>query len=165
MSDLVPVLVDDDRADAESSLSQRALEGQLDGHLHPLEVGVRPGSLAHWSHADDRAAAADEARRFLRPGGRLVVTGWHPLSPADPRLPERHRHTDWPTVLCAADFTAVECHARPAWTDTYQRIYRVALQLGDPGQDAALAGLQSEARLRLPTAHLLSRIAVTAIAG
>ncbi|MFK4222130.1 ATP-grasp domain-containing protein [Streptomyces sp. NPDC019890] len=122
-------------------------------------------SIDALQYADDRAAAADEARRILRRGGRLVVTGWHPASPGDSRLPERHRHTDWPTVLCAANFTTVECHARPAWTDTYQRIYRVALQLGDPGHDAALAGLQSEARRRLPTAHLLSRIAVTAIAG
>ncbi|MFE9476880.1 hypothetical protein [Streptomyces griseofuscus] len=43
--------------------------------------------------------------------------------------------------------------------------YRVALQLGDPGPDTALAGLQSEARRRLPTAHLLRRVAVTAVSG
>jgi hypothetical protein len=37
-------------------------------------------------------------------------------------------------VLYAAGSTAVECHARPAWTETYLRIYRVALQLGDPAR-------------------------------
>ncbi|MGW6456940.1 hypothetical protein ACWF94_13630 [Streptomyces sp. NPDC055078] len=68
-------------------------------------------------------------------------------------------------MLHAAGFTAVQCHARPAWSDTYQNIYRVALQLGDPGPDTALAGLQSEARRRLPTAHLLRSVAVTAVSG
>ena len=155
---------------------QRAAALEMTGKAHYVvndltSTGLRDASVSAavsidaLQYADDRAAAADETRRILRPGGRLVVTGWHPFSFGDSRLPERHRHTDWPKVLRAAGFTAVECHARPAWTDTYQRIYRVALQLGDPGSDAALAGLQSEARRRLPTAHLLRRIAVTAIAS
>jgi len=122
-------------------------------------------SIDALQYADDRAAAAREARRILRPSGRLVVTGWHPLSPGDTRLPERHRHSEWPAILHTAGFTAVHCHARPAWNDTYRNIYRAALQLGDPGTDTALAGLQSEARRRLPTAHLLRRVAVTALAG
>lgn len=115
-------------------------------------------------YATDRAAAAAEARRILHPGGRLVLTGWHPRTPGDPRLPQRHRNTDWPALLHAAGFTRVECVQRPAWTDTYLRIYRVALELGDPGEDTALAGLQAEAKRRLPTAHLLRRVAVSAIA-
>ncbi|MEY9846119.1 hypothetical protein ABH940_003204 [Streptacidiphilus sp. BW17] len=48
---------------------------------------------------------------------------------------------------------------------TYLRTYRVALQFGDPGKNTAFAGLQSEARRRLPTAHLLRRVAVIAVAG
>lgn len=44
----------------------------------------------------------------------------------------------------------------------YQGIYRTALALhAAPG--TALGGLQGEARRRLPTAHLLPRVAVTAI--
>ncbi|WP_052770399.1 class I SAM-dependent methyltransferase [Streptomyces sp. CNQ-509] len=132
--------------------------------LPPASVSAAV-SIDALQYADDRAEAAREAHRILRPGGRLVVTGWHPLSPGDPRLPERHRHSDWPAVLHAAGFTAVRSHARPAWSDTYQNIYRVALRLGDPGPDTALAGLQSEARRRLPTAHLLRRVAVTAVSG
>jgi ubiquinone/menaquinone biosynthesis C-methylase UbiE len=132
--------------------------------LAPASVSAAV-SIDALQYAGDRAAAAGEARRILRLGGRLVVTGWHPLSPGDPRLPERHRHSDWPAVLRAAGFTAVECHARPAWSDTYESIYRVALQHGAPGPDTALAGLQSEARRRLPTAHLLRRVAVTAVSG
>ncbi len=44
--------------------------------------------------------------------------------------------------------------ARPEWQDLYIHVYRVALDLGDPGGDAVLADLQQEARLRLPLADL-----------
>ncbi|WP_344385914.1 hypothetical protein [Streptomyces thermolineatus] len=67
-------------------------------------------------------------------------------------------------MLRSVGFDAVECHSRPAWTGTWMRIYRVALRLGLPGGDTALAGLQGEALRRLPTAHLLRRVAVTAVA-
>ncbi len=40
----------------------------------------------------------------------------------------------------------------------------VELDLGDPGGDALLAGLQDEARQRLPLADLRHRVAVTATA-
>ena len=46
------------------------------------------------------------------------------------------------------------------WT----RVYRIALDLGDPGGDALLADLQDEARNRLPVAAHIRRIAVTATA-
>ncbi len=121
-------------------------------------------SIDALQYAQDHDTAATEAHRILRPGGRLVLTGWHPRRFGDPRLPQRHRHTDWPTVLRTAGFIAVECHTRPGWTDTYLRIYRAALQLGGPGQDTALAGLQDEARRRLPTARHLYRVVVTGVA-
>ncbi len=54
--------------------------------------------------------------------------------------------------------------ARPEWQDLYTRVYRVALDLGDPGGDAVLADLQHEARLRLPLADLSHRVVVTATA-
>jgi hypothetical protein len=54
--------------------------------------------------------------------------------------------------------------ARPEWHDLWTRVYRVALDLGDPGGDAPLAGLQDEARHRLPVANLIHRVAVTATA-
>ncbi|MCG5450980.1 class I SAM-dependent methyltransferase [Micromonospora hortensis] len=116
-------------------------------------------------YASDRTAAAVEARRILRPGGRLILTGWHPRQAGDSRLPERHRFSDWPGALTHAGFVDVECTERPDWTEVYLRIYRTALDLGDPAGDRALEGLQAEARSRLPTAHLLHRVLVTAAAG
>ncbi|GAA3756715.1 SAM-dependent methyltransferase [Salinactinospora qingdaonensis] len=112
----------------------------------------------------NRRAAAAEAHRILCPGGRLVLTGWHPHQPRDTRLPPRHRDTDWPSVLRHIGFTRIEVVAQPSWNSAYQAIYRLALQHGEAGDDTALAGLQDEARRRLPTAHLLQRVAVTATA-
>ena len=54
--------------------------------------------------------------------------------------------------------------ARPEWHDTFTRVYRVALSLGDPGDDALLADLQDEARQRLPLAGLQDRVVVVATA-
>ncbi|WP_367667017.1 methyltransferase domain-containing protein [Streptomyces sp. DG2A-72] len=122
-------------------------------------------SIDALQYADHRAPAADGTRRILRRGGRLVVTGWHPLSFGDSRLPERHRHTDWPTVLSAANFTAVECQARPAGPTPTSASTASRSSWATRARNAALAGLQSEALWRLPTAHLLSRIAATAIAS
>ncbi|MGW6487651.1 hypothetical protein [Streptomyces sp. NPDC055056] len=63
-------------------------------------------------------------------------------------------HTAGFTDICTAD--------DPAWDIAYQEIYRQALAVPDE-RGTALAGLQGEARRRLPTAHLLRRIAVTAV--
>ncbi|MGW2892898.1 class I SAM-dependent methyltransferase [Streptomyces griseoruber] len=119
-------------------------------------------SLDALPYAPDRVAAARQVLRILKPGGRVVLTGWHPHTPGDERLPPRHRHTDWTHVLHTAGFTAVRCATNLAWDDAYQGIYRTALTWdAEPG--SALAGLQGEARRRLPTAHLLRRVAVTAV--
>jgi len=71
---------------------------------------------------------------------------------------------DWPELLRSAGFASIEMKARPEWHDLWTRVYRIALDLGDPGEDALLADLQDEARSRLPIADLLHRITVTATA-
>ena len=76
-------------------------------------------------------------------------------------MPDRAR-IDWPPLLRGAGFTGVEMQARPQWHDTFTRVYRVALSLGDPGDDALLADLQDEARQRLPLAGLQDRVVVVA---
>jgi ubiquinone/menaquinone biosynthesis C-methylase UbiE len=120
-------------------------------------------SIDAFHFAADPAAAAREVRRVLRPGRRLALTNWQPKVPDDPRLPDRMR-IDWPQVLRTAGFTDIEMEARPEWHDAFTRVYQVALNLGDPGDDAYLADLQAEARRRLSVADLLLRVAITATA-
>jgi ubiquinone/menaquinone biosynthesis C-methylase UbiE len=120
-------------------------------------------SIDAFHFAADPVAAAREVRRVLRPDRRLVLTNWQPKVPDDPRLPGRKR-IDWPRVLRGAGFADVEMEARPEWHDACCRVLRVALDLGDPGDDASLADLQDEARTYLPLADLTDRVAVTATA-
>jgi ubiquinone/menaquinone biosynthesis C-methylase UbiE len=105
--------------------------------------------------------AAAEAARILRPGGRLVLTNWQPRLPQDSRLPARLRHRPWRSILADAGFTEIRVEARPDWHEVYTRIYRIALDAGDPAGDTALADLQDEARERLPTADLIDRVVAT----
>jgi ubiquinone/menaquinone biosynthesis C-methylase UbiE len=120
-------------------------------------------SVDAFHFAADPAAAAREALRVLQPGRRLVLTNWQPKVPGDPRLPGRSS-IDWPRVLHGAGFADVEMDVRPEWQEAYIRIHRVALDLGDPGDDTSLAELQDEARRYLPLADLRHRVAVTATA-
>jgi len=116
---------------------------------------------------DFSPVAADQAtHRAVLFGltGPLVLTNWQPNVPGDSRLPPRAR-IDWPSLLRGAGFTGVEMEARPEWHDTYTRVYRAALSLGDPGDDTLLAGLQDEARQRLPLAGLQDRVVVIATAA
>jgi ubiquinone/menaquinone biosynthesis C-methylase UbiE len=108
-------------------------------------------------------AAAAEVRRILRPAGRLVLTNWQPKVDGDARQPARSR-INWSRLLRGAGFTDVDVAEQPEWHDLYTRVYRTALDLGDPGDDSRLASLQDEARRRLPLADSLRRVVVTATA-
>ena len=61
---------------------------------------------------------------------------------------------------CAGCSGRVE--SRPEWRDLFTRVFQVALDLGDPGEDVGLASLQDEARQALPQADLVDRIVATA---
>jgi SAM-dependent methyltransferase len=111
--------------------------------------------------AADPTAAAREALRLLRPGGRLVLTNWQAHSPADPQPPSRMR-IDWAETLASAGFAEVRVEARPEWQELFTRVFQVALELGDPDDDEGLALLQDEARQMLPQAHLVDRVVGTA---
>jgi SAM-dependent methyltransferase len=128
----------------------------LPGHSADAAVSV---DAFHF--AADPNAAATHARQLLRPGARLVLTNWQPNHPGDRRLPARAR-IDWPPLLHAAGFTDINMAERPEWHALRTRVYQIALDLGDPGDDAALADLQDEARHRLPLAGLSRRVVITA---
>lgn len=111
--------------------------------------------------AADLPAAGREVLRILRPGHRLVLTSWQPRTPEDARLPSRMR-IGWAAALRSVGFVEVGVESRAEWHELFTRVYRVALELGGPGEDVALAGLQDEARQRLPIAELVDRVVVTA---
>jgi SAM-dependent methyltransferase len=125
---------------------------------HSADAAV---SVDAFHFAADPNAAATHARQLLRPGARLVLTNWQPNHPGDRRLPPRAR-IDWPPLLHAAGFTDINMAERPEWHALRTRVYQIALDLGDPGGDTALADLQDEARHRLPLAGLSRRVVVTA---
>jgi len=164
--DFSPVAVDQAARRAgrfEMTGRSRFVVGDLTRTGLPAAVADAAISIDAFHFAADPAAAAAEARRILRPGRRLVLTNWQPKVPGDSRLPGRAR-IDWPPLLRGAGFTGVELQARPEWHDTYTRVYRVALSLGDPGDDALLADLQDEARQQLPLTDLQDRVVVVATA-
>lgn len=141
----------------------RFIVGDLTNTALPDANADAAVSIDAFHFAADPAAAAAEARRILRPAGRLVLTNWQPKVPDDPRLPPRSR-INWPQLLHSAGFADIEMEDRPEWHDLFTRVYRIALDLGDPRDDAVLADLQDEARQRLPVADLMHRVVVTAIA-
>jgi ubiquinone/menaquinone biosynthesis C-methylase UbiE len=112
--------------------------------------------------AADPTAACREVLRLLRPGGRLALTNWQARNPDDTQLPGPLR-IDWAETLRSAGFATVVVEARPEWHQRFTQVFQVALELGDPGDDAGLASLQEEAQRNLPLADLADRVVATAI--
>ena len=53
-----------------------------------------------WHEIEDRDAALDEARRILRPEGRLAILNWHPDALSPPGPPIEHRVSMRNTLCC-----------------------------------------------------------------
>jgi SAM-dependent methyltransferase len=114
---------------AATGLDQRSVAGAL--CVDAIQFASRP------------AAAYEELRRVLVPGGRAVLTCWEPVDPADAGLPDRLRAVDLRGGLTGAGFEDVDVRERPAWRAAERAMWEEAAAL-DPGGDPALQSFHDE---------------------
>lgn len=113
--------------------------------------------------ADPKLDALRECLRVLHPGGRLVITTWEPVDPADERLPLRMRQVDLANQLPEAGFADVEVTSKPEWREIEQRFWQESLTV-DAGDDLAMQSMQDEARRVLKGFDLRRRVLASATA-
>lgn len=72
--------------------------------------------------SDPPLAALRECRPILADGGRLAVTAWEPVGPADERLPERTRRMNLARDLPDAGLEQIEVTGKPDWYAAERRL-------------------------------------------
>jgi SAM-dependent methyltransferase len=113
--------------------------------------------------ADQPEAAYRELRRVLVPDGRVVLTSWEPVDPADERLPWRLRGVDLGAGLRDAGFIDIEVKDRPHWLACELAVWQEAVAL-DPGADPALRSFHDEGVRSLEYSGALRRVMAAATA-
>lgn len=113
--------------------------------------------------AEPSLDALRECLRVLAGGGRLAVTCWEALDPADERVPARLRQVDLARDLAAAGFARIEVREKPAWADAEQALWEAAAKV-DPAGDRALESLRREATSVLGWLGSTRRVLATAVA-
>jgi SAM-dependent methyltransferase len=110
--------------------------------------------------ADDINAATGEVQRLVRPGGRVVMTGWEALDRTDESLSERVRQADFRQHLLDAGLVDVVVADKPDWYAAERRLWQMAVGLGDTG-DPAVASMQHEGASALATFDKRRRVLAT----
>ena len=113
--------------------------------------------------ASPSAAAYQEMRRVLKPGGRATLTCWEPIDRNVDGLPDRLRVVDLQAGLEGAGFQDVEVAERPNWRTAERAMWQEAVTL-DAGEDPALHSFRDEGVRSLLTFTLLRRVLATATA-
>jgi SAM-dependent methyltransferase len=113
--------------------------------------------------SDPPLTALRECRRILADGGRLAVTAWEPVGPADEQLPERTRRMNLARDLDVAGFEQVKVTSKPGWYADERKLWQAAVE-ADANGDPALVSLQHEGTRALATFDVKRRILATAAA-
>lgn len=107
------------------------------------------------------ANAYREIFRLLRPGGRVVLTGWEPSGLDDAALPERIRQVDMRRGLETSGFIEVVARDRPKWREAERRMWTEAASL-DSRNDPAMRSFHNEAVRALANFDGYRRVMATA---
>lgn len=113
--------------------------------------------------AEPPLSAMAEFRRLLTTGGRLVITCWEAVDPADDRVQPRIKAVDLRRDLTAAGFIDVQVHDKPDWRAVERTMWEAAVA-APVDSDPAMQSLQAEGRWSLDNFDALRRVFATATA-